>query len=236
MSVARSACTCWLAIAGCASASAPLDAGGEPPQPQLSIAELQDPATCEPCHATHVQEWETSMHAYAARDPVFVAMNERGQLETNGELGDFCVRCHAPMALELGLTEDGLNLPDVDDPNARGVTCYFCHDVTGVEKDHNRGLTLALDGVMRGGLGHEGREGAEPLNAEPAQRNDAHESRYSPLHDATQAAAAGLCGACHDVVNGHGVELERTFAEWRSTSFPMPPGADGRSGSPTARS
>ena len=43
------------------------------------------------------------MHAYAAEDPVFLAMNQRGQRETNGELGDFCVQCHAPVAVHVGL-------------------------------------------------------------------------------------------------------------------------------------
>ena len=50
------------------------------------------------------------MHAYAAEDPVFLAMNQRLQRETGGALGDFCVRCHAPMAVREGATRDGLDL------------------------------------------------------------------------------------------------------------------------------
>ena len=34
----------------------------------------------------------------AMDDPVFIAMNKKGQRETNGALGTFCVNCHAPMA------------------------------------------------------------------------------------------------------------------------------------------
>jgi hypothetical protein len=40
------------------------------------------------------------MHAYAAEDPVFLAMNARGQRETQGALGAFCVNCHAPLAVQ----------------------------------------------------------------------------------------------------------------------------------------
>ena len=29
-------------------------------------------------------------------------MNKRGQRETNGALGTFCLKCHAPMAVALG--------------------------------------------------------------------------------------------------------------------------------------
>ena len=48
------------------------------------------------------------MHAYASDDPVFRAMNQRAQRETSGALGDFCVKCHAPMAVQKALTTDGL--------------------------------------------------------------------------------------------------------------------------------
>ena len=88
------------------------------------------------------------MHAHAADDPVFLAMNARGQADTGGELGDFCVTCHAPMAVRLGLTEDGLNLDDVPQ-YAKGVTCFFCHSVDSVEGDHNAQLRIADDTTMR---------------------------------------------------------------------------------------
>ena len=73
----------------------------------LDKAAMMDPATCGECHQTHLTQWSGSMHAYASKDPVFLAMNARGQRETNGELGSFCVQCHAPMALRTGATTDG---------------------------------------------------------------------------------------------------------------------------------
>jgi hypothetical protein len=81
----------------------------DPPQ-YLSRERLLEPETCAGCHPDHYREWSGSMHAYAANDPVFLAMNARGQRDTGGALGDFCVRCHAPMALAEGLTSDGTNL------------------------------------------------------------------------------------------------------------------------------
>ncbi len=203
-----------LTLLGCGQAAAP----AQSVQPSASIEALQDPETCKGCHAEHYREWQTSMHAYAATDPVFIAMNERGQIETGGALGGFCVKCHAPMALELGLTQDGLNLPDLTDPNARGVTCYFCHDARAVDGDHNRALSLAHDATMRGGLGG-GKDAADPRNASAALANSAHRSKYSALHDGSRLDSAALCGACHDIVNTNGVALERTFAEWRGSRF-----------------
>src|SRR5690348_16748338 len=88
-------------------------ADAPPAQPTLTREQLMDPETCKDCHPKHYEEWRSSMHAYASKDPVFRAMNEQGQDETDGDLGPFCVKCHAPMAVKEGETVDGKNLDDV---------------------------------------------------------------------------------------------------------------------------
>jgi hypothetical protein len=153
----------------------------------------------------HYEEWRGSMHAYASTDPVFHAMNQQGQHETDGALADFCVSCHAPMATRLGLTQDGSNLDQL--PRAtQGVGCYFCHSASHVERLDNNGIVLASDGVMRGGI-------EDPVDSA------AHGSATSPLHSSHGLESATLCGACHDVRTPAGVHLERTFAEWRDSIF-----------------
>lgn len=145
------------------------------------------------------------MHAYASYDPVFLAMNRRAQEETAGVLGDFCVRCHAPVATALGLTTDGLNL-DVLPASVQGVGCFACHGVEGLDQDHNGALRLADDGILRGGI-------RVPLAGAP------HAAAYSELLDGQQAQSSQLCGACHDVVLPGGLELERTYQEWAHSVF-----------------
>jgi hypothetical protein len=184
--------TAWLAACG--------DDG-----PAKSVEELQDPATCMECHPQHSQQWSGSMHAYASDDPVFVAMNKRGQRETSGALGTFCVKCHAPMAVELGLTTGADFDPAQLPPAARGITCYFCHNVKSVTDTHNNGLVLAGDQTMRGGV-------SNPVSS------PAHHSTYDKLMDGT-VNESELCGSCHDVVTPRGVELERTYKEWQTTFF-----------------
>jgi len=192
-------------LAGAAGAAGAGCGGDEPP---LSIAELQDPQTCNECHPKHVTQWSGSMHAYASDDPVFVAMNKRGQRETNGELGKFCVQCHAPMAVALGLT-DGTDFdPGALPASARGITCYFCHNIEAITEMHNNGLVLAGDQTMRGGL-------ANPV------RSSAHRSAYDKRMD-SDVNQSELCGSCHDVVTPRGVELERTYKEWQTTFFSEP--------------
>ena len=174
----------------------------------LADEELLDPAACASCHPGQHAEWSGSMHAYASTDPVFRAMNARGQRETDGALGDFCVQCHAPMAVRTGATTDGLNLDEVPD-HLQGVTCYFCHSVTDVQGIHNNPLLLADDGIMRGGI-------ADPRPA------GAHDSAYSPWHDRDRLESAQMCGACHDVVLPNGVPLEQSYAQWNDSVYADP--------------
>jgi hypothetical protein len=174
----------------------------------LPIAELQDPQTCQDCHPKHYEQWSGSMHAYASDDPVFVAMNRRGQRETSGSLGTFCVKCHAPMAVELGLTTGADFDPETMPPAARGITCYFCHNVKAVTATHNNGLALAHDQTMRGGV-------EDPISS------PAHRSSFDRLMD-SDTNNSEMCGSCHDIVTPRGVELERTYKEWQSTIFALP--------------
>ncbi len=173
--------------------------------PKLSVDELQDPNTCNECHPKHFTQWSGSMHAYASDDPVFIAMNKRGQRDTNGALGDFCVQCHAPMALLRGEASGATFDPAVLSPAAKGITCYFCHNVESVEQDHNNGLVLGMDQTMRGGL-------KNPVES------SAHFSTYDPEMSGLTTSSR-MCGSCHDVVTPAGVHIERTFAEWKTTVF-----------------
>ena len=86
-----------VALASCTSSK------GSDAAPTLTGDALMDPNNCLPCHADQFKEWAGSMHAYAAEDPVFLAMNKRMQRETNGQAGTLCVGCHAPMAVRLVL-------------------------------------------------------------------------------------------------------------------------------------
>jgi hypothetical protein len=175
--------------------------------PTLTGEALLDPNNCLPCHAEQFKEWSGSMHAYAGEDPVFVAMNQRMQRETNGQAGSLCVGCHAPVAVRLGKTTDGLNLAQLPS-YMRGVTCFFCHTTDAVEGTHNNPLRLAGDDVLRGGIGN-------PIKAP-------HRTGYSNLHDREQQSSATACGGCHDVVTALGAHVERTFQEWRGSLYAKP--------------
>jgi hypothetical protein len=206
----RHAARVWafVLLTGCSSgggAPAQSDADASVVPGSLTREQLRDPETCKGCHPIHYREWSSSMHAYAARDPVFVAMNKRGQRETRGELGDFCIKCHAPMAALDKRSKDGLDLERLPDKE-RGVSCYFCHNVTAIDGDHNAMLHLANDTTMRGPI----RNPLQPV---------VHQAEFSEMFEDTNPKSTAMCGGCHDIVTPSGVHLERTFEEYRSGIF-----------------
>lgn len=173
-------------------------------RPPLTRAELLDPESCKDCHPRHYEEWSSSMHAYATRDPVFVAMNKRGQEEA--QIGDFCVKCHAPMALRENAITDFADLSNVPD-HLQGVTCYFCHNAISVGEPHNNAnIQLANDTTMRGSLPNPKKPWAHDVLQAP-----------STFHDRLQADSSLMCGTCHDIVTPPpgNVHLERTLTEWQ---------------------
>jgi hypothetical protein len=184
-----------LAAAACGQPTKP------PPPTPLTLSQLQDPTQCQTCHPTQFADWSSSMHAYAATDPVFLAMNQRGQRETDGGLGNFCLQCHQPMVAVGGL------LPDAG-PAVQGVTCYFCHSAAQVAGAHDD--PLILDGGLYGDI-------ANPIAGIP------HGAVHSSLLDGADIASASMCGSCHDIVNGHGAYIERTFGEWLDSGFAVAP-------------
>ena len=189
--------------------------GGRGPTPVVSLTrdELMDPETCKTCHPVAYQEWSGSMHAYASEDPVFRAMNKRAQRETNGDLGNFCVKCHAPLAVQQGMTADGLDL-DAVPQKFKGVTCYFCHATEQVAGTHNNPLVLATDDSLFGPFD-------DPASGTP------HQGLYSRLLDSATLESAAMCGSCHDIQNLQNAHVERTFEEWQTTIFSGLPNGQG---------
>ena len=185
-----------LALAACGQSG-----DGAPP---LSRDELLDPAACQSCHPDHYQQWLGSSHAYAADDPIFLAMNARFQSDTAGAYPSDCVRCHAPVALAEGATTDGLDLGDAP-ASLRGVTCFACHVVDSASPDTHT-FTLADDGVLRGGI-----DDPKPTGA--------HDSIYSKMLDREEWRSTDMCGACHEFDTRAGVHAHRTHTEWLGSLF-----------------
>jgi hypothetical protein len=201
----------WLLLAACGQAGSTVTDGRT-----AAALRFADPrAACLPCHATQVEEWASSPHAYAMVDPVFHALVRLGQRTTEGKLGQFCVQCHSPIALALGTAPvlrdpvTGVFHQDTEAVGAlgqAGVSCDVCHTMTGVLEPVNGHAVLSPDGVRRGPL-------RDP------QLTAAHSSAYSPLHEDSV-----ICGVCHAVTNPKSALLEESYGEWANSSFALPGG------------
>ncbi len=57
----------------CEKESTTADEENEIPQAQefIALTDFRQAETCQPCHPVHYEEWKSSMHAYAMKDPVF---------------------------------------------------------------------------------------------------------------------------------------------------------------------
>jgi hypothetical protein len=156
--------------------------------------------------------WQGSMMAQAARDPLFYACMAIANQDAP-ESGDLCIRCHSPVGWLEGrsLPTDGSSLSRDD---REGVQCHFCHKMV---KPTPLGLnpypsdsvytvgTYSADQTYLANLNPIPSHSANGMYIADEQDNrrgpysdpDApHQFFYSPFHQDQY-----FCGTCHDVSN-----------------------------------
>ncbi len=151
--------------------------------------EFQISYSCANCHQERYDEWSRSMHALAVNDPIFEAAYLRA-LESDPKYRSYCLTCHSPTTR---ITND-LNL--TKSISVEGVTCSFCHTVTGVE---NNSYNFSQSNPIQG-----------PYTD---SKTDAHASAYSALHTKSE-----FCAGCHDF-SINGVPISQTYTEWKEGPY-----------------
>lgn len=176
---------------------------------------------CATCHPEQFREWSASPHAYAQLSPVFNAMHAKLVKDTNGTLGDFCIRCHTPVGMELG---EPIVAPNSSrDPVAlEGVTCVSCH-----RRILPAGKNSSRNGIISGDIFHPvyGPKGNEELrrvieSGEFEVNTDRSKTGRDIHLDAVvnpQISTPAFCGNCHDVHNANGFRLEEAFSDFKSS-------------------
>jgi len=156
-------------------------------------ADAFEPSSNCACHSALVSQWQSSMHAQALTDPLYLHKLEKADRETDGAVVPFCEECHGAIAAMAGEIEDRV----FSEQGGEGVSCDLCHQLTGTtEPIGNTSLIVEPDGVKR------------------AQFDDSvstwHESAYSAFHE-----TAEFCGMCHNVNHPvNNLPLEATYTEW----------------------
>lgn len=167
--------------------------------PSMSSS-LFGPSTGCGCHAALLEQWRPSMHAQALTDPIYLVKLKEANEATDGALDEFCNACHSPIAVMAGEL-DGLDQSGVSAVGLEGVTCDFCHQVSGTSEPlGNTSAEVTGDGIKLAQL-------KDPQAPHPAA--------YSAFHE-----TAEFCGTCHNVDHpGNGMHLEATYTEWKNSPY-----------------
>ena len=176
---------------------------------------------CATCHPDHYREWSVSQHAYAQMSPVFNALHGTILKLTNGTNGDFCIRCHTPVGMNLEEPEFMSNM-DRHPTSREGVTCIVCHRL---EKPYGKvsGRLAIVEGDLFdpvfGPTGNEELQrvldsGEYSVNTE---RGKSGRAIHTGAVEFAQINTSGFCGTCHDVNLVNGFRLEEAFSEYKVT-------------------
>lgn len=167
-----------------------------PAEPAWSVDDFNPAAECATCHPTHYEQWSISNHAYAMVDPLFQALVAVRQVDDNGASDRFCIQCHSSIGTRGGEIVPGFSFEELSPIVMEGITCESCHKVTGIARDYNSGHEIDPAAPAQGPI-------TDPVD------NSYHASAASTVYEGSE-----FCGACHDVIEVSGLDLERPYREW----------------------
>ncbi len=176
--------------------------------------------TCATCHPDHFREWSVSPHAYAQMSPVFNAMHGTVLKLTNGTNGDFCIRCHTPVGMNLGEPEFMSNI-DRHPTSREGVTCIVCHRVNRAYGKLSGRLAIVEGDLYEPVYGPQGNDelarvidsGEYRVQTERGRAGRAVHTRAEKFFALSES---GFCATCHDVNLVNGFRLEEAFSEFKN--------------------
>jgi len=179
-------------------------------------------ATCRTCHPGHYREWSVSAHAYAQLSPIFNAMQATIIKQTSGSNGDFCIRCHTQVGMNLGESVFMSNM-DRHPTSREGITCIVCHRL-----DIPYGKVSGRFALVKGDLvepiyGPTGNAELERVLSQPdtfrvvTNRDEAGRKIHVEAKKFFQLTESGFCGSCHDVTLMNGFRLEEAFSSFKNS-------------------
>ena len=177
--------------------------------------------TCKTCHEDHYREWSVSPHAYAQMSPVFNAMQGTILKRINGTNGDFCIRCHTQVGMNLG---EPLFMSNIDrHPVSReGITCIVCHRVNQAYGKESGRVKIVEGDLFEPVYGPTGnKELRRVIDSDEYRVNIERGKPGRAIHtDAKKfftLVTPGFCGTCHDVNLLNGFRLEEAFSEYKAS-------------------
>lgn len=170
-------------------------------QPNDIEKPIANPENCKPCHG-----------AYADYSPYDTW---KGSMEGVVDVGDYCLRCHAPTPWLEGRSVPVDGSAMTQDDIEQGVSCDFCHRMVDPLSKEGRAFVINKVNTYA--------NSQYVINPEYVRRGpykDAqapHETEYSGFHTKSE-----FCGTCHDILNpvyDLKTPVERTYTEWKYSAF-----------------
>jgi hypothetical protein len=166
----------------------------DPSRSMLNPGAFTTAEVCGGCHKDIHAAWSESVHARAFSNPAFTAALQTVASKGTAREKAACLSCHAPTSLVSKGKDDPLL--------QEGITCSFCHSITGARDRWSMEMfTIDPGQTMRGPFQYASSPG--------------HDTEYSPLH-----RTALLCASCHQLTNGKGVPVLATYDEWKAGPWP----------------
>ena len=203
------------------------EGAGDGPDPHLEIYSRNaypSARDCAQCHQQIYEEWANSGHAYASISPMFHAFENKINQLSQGTIGYFCLRCHAPVATTLGLRRDQAIW---DGPRVfkEGVTCVACHRVkipfTKADGERRMEPGGVNDPVYGSGDGT-GVAMADKYKQFFKIKTDPHDNSPGlPMHRRSiqfeELSKSTFCMSCHQVAVKPGIKLEVVWDQYRAS-------------------
>lgn len=226
-----------LATASAAIAQVPTEVQLPGTQPN-EVPALDPVNVCTVCHANYDSavepwhNWQGSMMAQAARDPVFWAAVAVAEQDFPGA-GDLCIRCHAPRGWAGGRSTP-TNGSALTADDAEGVLCTLCHKLTDPDMSQHVGVQnppfIANDGATQ----PTGYYGAGEYVLWPGLDMlgpYANTAAFHPYLKSNIHRDSNVCGTCHDLSN----PVVGDLAHNHGAQVPLQPGTfSGVLGSPVS--
>ncbi len=179
---------------------------GRAETPRLSESNFTSARKCGECHQDIYQQWSQSMHSRSFTDPIYRAVVDKMIEKSGGKNKAFCLSCHAPVASVSGTTLDAsvpIDWNAFSAIAAEGVTCDFCHTMSGNE---NRGKNISVSAYVypRRGLTE------VKYGRHPDANNREHMTEVSSF-----LTSAEVCAVCHQFKHPAMLrETQNTYREW----------------------
>ncbi len=177
----------------------------------LTTEQFTSAENCRSCHPDIYQQWRASFHSQAATDSFFWQMFTRAVQDEESRVSTTCLTCHTPVATvgrEVSWPASLASIPNMSLVASEGVTCDFCHTISGSEFV---GKHISL-GAYR--VPHAGATRIK-YGIHPEAVTDAHDTL-----DTQFLKDPSFCSICHKVTHPvSGAVQQDTYAEWYDSPY-----------------